>query len=102
VSCLMVRLGTGSVVRVRWTVTMPAASWLSRAPRPADFSAWASTRWIVYRDSSVRPDASFALPSAHPLASGAQVRYVSPEEETSHDPRAAKGDAQLVPASETR
>ncbi len=89
-------------MRVRWTVTMPAASWLSRAPRPADFSAWASTRWIVYRDSSVRPDASFALPSAHPLASAAQVRYVSPEEDTSHDLRAVKGDAQLVPASETR
>jgi hypothetical protein len=61
-----------------------------------------STREIVYRDSSFRPDASFALPSAPPLASGAQVRDVSPEEETSHAPRAAKGDAQLVPASETR
>jgi len=43
-----------------------------------------------------------ALPSAQPLASGAQVRYVSPEEDTSHDPRAAEGYAQLVPASETR
>ncbi len=39
------------------------------------------TRQIVYRDSPVRPDASFALPSAQPLASGAQVRYVSPESE---------------------
>lgn len=27
---------------------------------------------------SVRPDVSFALPSAQPLASRAQVRYVSP------------------------
>ena len=43
-----------------------------------------------------------ALPGAQPLAIGAQVRYVSPEEDTSHDARAAKGDAQLVRASETR
>ena len=78
---------------------MPAASWLNRAPRPADFSAWAPIRQIVYRDGPVRSDASA---SPQPLAIGAPMRYVSPEEETSHDPRAAKGDAQLVPASETR
>ena len=30
------------------------------------------------------------LPSAQPLASAAQVRSVSPEEDPSHDPRAAK------------
>lgn len=89
-------------MRVRWTVTTPATTWLNRAPRTVGFSAWAFTRQIVYRDSPVRPDASFALPSAQPLASGAQVRYVSPEEDTRHDPRAAKGYAQLVPASETR
>src|SRR5229473_402673 len=88
----MVRLGTGSVVRVRWTVTMPAASWLSRGPRPADFSVWASTRSIVYRDSSVRPDASFALPSAQPLASGTHVRDVSPQEEANASRPAAPGD----------
>jgi len=41
-------------------------------------------------------------PARNPLAIGAQVRYVSPEEGTSHDARAAKGDAQLVRASETR
>src|SRR5262249_18478098 len=29
-------------------------------------------------------------------------RYVSPWEDANHDPRAAKGYAQLVPASETR
>lgn len=29
----------------------------------------------------VRPDASFALPGAQPLAIEAQVRYVSPEED---------------------
>ena len=50
----------------------------SRAPRTVGFSAWAFTRQIVYRDSPVRPDAAFALPSAQPLASAAQVRYVSP------------------------
>jgi hypothetical protein len=30
------------------------------------------------------------------------VRYVSAEEETHYDPRAAKGYAQLVPAGESR
>jgi hypothetical protein len=40
--------------------------------------------------------------SAQPLASGAQLRYASPEEGPSHDPRAAKGYAQLAPAGESR
>ncbi len=31
-------------------MTTPAASWLSRAPRPVDVSPWASIRQIVYRD----------------------------------------------------
>lgn len=66
------------------------------------WAAHASTRQRVYRDCPVRPHASFTLPSARPLAIGAQVRYVSPKEDTSHDPRAAKGYAQLVPASEPR
>src|SRR5260370_29914524 len=88
----MVGLGTGWVVRVRRTVTTPTASWLSRGPRPTDFSAWASTRWIAYRDSSVRPDASFALPSALRLASGTQVRDVSPQEEANASRPAAAGD----------
>ena len=48
----------------------------------------ASARWIAYRDDA-----------RHPLPSGGNV---SPEEDTNYDPRAAKGDAQLVPASETR
>jgi len=52
------------------------------------------------RSSSGLRGAPF-LPSV-PLAIGAQVRYVSPEEDTSHDPCAAKGYAQLVPASEPR
>lgn len=54
------------------------------------FSVWAFTRQIVYRDSPGRPDASFDLPTAPPLAIGAPVRYVSPEEDSSHDPWAAK------------
>ncbi len=54
------------------------------------FSAWAFTQTIVYRDSPVRPDASFDLPTAPPLAIGAPVRYVSPEEDTRDDPWAAK------------
>ena len=66
------------------------------------FSAWASTRSILYPDGSVKPDVSFALPTAQPLAIRAQVRYVSPEEDPNDDPRAAKGYAQLVPACETR
>jgi len=60
--------------------------------------------WRLNRQGAlpVRPDAQCALPGAQPLAIGAQVRYVSPEEDTSHDASAAKGDAQLVRVSETR
>jgi hypothetical protein len=60
--------------------------------------------WRLNRQGAlpVRPDASLALPGAQPLAIGAQVRYVSPWEETRHAPRAAKGYAQLVPSGETR
>ena len=83
-------------------MTTPAASRLNRAPRTMGFSAWASARSILHRDGAVRPDVSFTWPSAPPLAIRAQVRYVSPEEDPNDDPRAAKGDAQLVPASETR
>jgi hypothetical protein len=50
----------------------------------------------------LQPDVSFALPYALPLAIRAQVRYVSPLEDTNYGPRAAKSDAQLVPASEPR
>jgi hypothetical protein len=59
--------------------------------------------WRLNRQGALplRPDAS-ALPGAPPLAIGAQVRYVSPEEDTSHDAGGAKGDAQLVRPSETR
>ena len=45
---------------------------------------------------------SSIIPSAQPLAIGAQVRDVSFQEDTRHDPRAAQGYAQLVPARETR
>jgi hypothetical protein len=64
---------------------------------PTNVSEW---RWST--GVLVALGAPCALPGAQPLAIGPQVRYVSPEEDTSHDARAAKGDAQLVRASETR
>jgi hypothetical protein len=63
-------------------------------------AVWASTRQSVTRHCPVRPDASFGLRTI--LPSEARLRDAWPQEDTSHDPRAPKAHAQLVPASEPR
>jgi hypothetical protein len=89
---------TGESCGARWAVTTPAESFGAR--HYGRCAAWASTRQSVLRHCPVRPDASFGLRTI--LPSEARLRDAWPQEDTSHDPRAPKAHAQLVPASEPR
>jgi hypothetical protein len=87
---------TGESCGARWAVTTPA-----EASGPGTTEGAPCGHPAV----SVAPlsrQARRFVRLAHHLPSEARLRDAWPQEDTSHDPRAPKAHAQLVPASEPR
>lgn len=71
-------LGTGDGPRPRKVSSAPAQVIVANDTPYVIDCCNGVARQLVFAGVPLRPDASFALPRAQPLAIGAQVRYVSP------------------------